>query len=294
VILLNPQYPVYVISKGRWHEKRRLTSKALNRMGVPYHIVVEPQEYDNYAHVINPNKILVLPQKFHDDYDPCTELEIGESQGSGPARNFCWAHSIERGYTKHWILDDNIRNFIKLNNNMKTIVSNGDVFRFMERFTEKYNNVVLSGPHYDFFAPRKLKRPPFIINRRIFSCILIRNDLPFRWRAKYNEDVDLALRVLKAGYATIQFYAYLQEKVSTQKIKGGNTDSIYIGGTLAKSKMIVMLHPDVAELKFRFSRWHHYVNYSSFRNNQLIKKEGLDVSKQRDYGIKLVDTGDRK
>ena len=51
---MNPKYPVYVISKGRWES--RLTSKALERMKVPYHIVVEPQEFDNYASVIDKQK----------------------------------------------------------------------------------------------------------------------------------------------------------------------------------------------------------------------------------------------
>ena len=31
---MNPDYPVYIISKGRW--ETRLTSKALEKMGVPY------------------------------------------------------------------------------------------------------------------------------------------------------------------------------------------------------------------------------------------------------------------
>ena len=53
---MNPKYPIYIISKGRWDS--RLTSKALERMGVPYKIVVEPQEYDNYASVIDKKKIL--------------------------------------------------------------------------------------------------------------------------------------------------------------------------------------------------------------------------------------------
>ena len=41
---MNPIYPVYVISKGRW--QRRHTVKSLEAMGVPYHVVVEPQEFD--------------------------------------------------------------------------------------------------------------------------------------------------------------------------------------------------------------------------------------------------------
>jgi len=53
---VNPKYPVYIISKGRWES--RLTSKALEKMRVPYRIVVEPQEYADYAAVISPPKIL--------------------------------------------------------------------------------------------------------------------------------------------------------------------------------------------------------------------------------------------
>lgn len=56
---MNPKYPVYIISKGRWES--RLTNKALERMNVPYHIVIEPQEFNDYARVIDEKKILVLP-----------------------------------------------------------------------------------------------------------------------------------------------------------------------------------------------------------------------------------------
>ncbi len=41
---MNPRYPVYVISKGRWES--RLTVKALEKMGVPHSVVIEPQERD--------------------------------------------------------------------------------------------------------------------------------------------------------------------------------------------------------------------------------------------------------
>ena len=56
---MNPKYHIYIISKGR-HESR-LTSKTLEYMKVPYKIVIEPQEYDLYASVIDPKKILILP-----------------------------------------------------------------------------------------------------------------------------------------------------------------------------------------------------------------------------------------
>ena len=55
---MNPRYPIYIVSKGRWES--RLTSKSLERMGVPYYIVVEDQEYDNYCSVIDPSKVVIL------------------------------------------------------------------------------------------------------------------------------------------------------------------------------------------------------------------------------------------
>jgi hypothetical protein len=247
----------------------RLTCNALDAMNVPYNVVVEPDEKPLYSADLG-GKVLAVPQKYHDEFDPCMTLNPGQSQGSGPARNFCWEDSIKRGFKRHWVVDDNIRYFYKLNNNLKTKVSDGEIFARMEAFTERYKNVALSGPHYGNFAHRKMALPPFIINTRLFSCILINNELPFRWRARYNEDVDLSLRCLKAGYPTIQFYAYLQEKQATLTMKGGNTDTIYVGGTLQKSKMIVMLHPDVARLTWKFNRWHHEIDYSGFKGNKLI------------------------
>ena len=52
---MNPKYPIYIISKGRW--QKRQTSKALEIMKVPYKIVVEPQEYKNYLEFIDNTNI---------------------------------------------------------------------------------------------------------------------------------------------------------------------------------------------------------------------------------------------
>lgn len=285
---MNPRYPLYIISKGRWES--RLTSRALERMNVPYRIVVESQEYDQYAAVIDPAKILILDPAYQHDYDAQIELHPGQSKGSGPARNFVWDHAVAEGHTWHWIVDDNIQAFFRLHENVKIKLLDGTGFRVMEDFCERYENVGLAGPNYHFFAKRKQKIPPFVANTRVYSCILIRNDLPFRWRCRYNEDVDLSLRVLKAGYCTIQFNAFLQGKVATQTLKGGNTDAFYAEeGTLPKSQMLVRLHPDVARLTWKFNRWHHHVDYRPFRVNQLRRRADVTIpGGANEYGMKLV------
>lgn len=271
---MNPEYPVYIISKGRW--KTRLTSKALERMNVPYNIVVEPQEYENYAAEIDPKKILVLPFS-----------NLG--QGSIPARNWVWEHSISIGAKKHWILDDNIENFHRLNRNMKPIALTGTIFKAAEDFVARYSNVPLSGFNYYSFCKASDKVRPYILNTRIYSTILIQNDISYRWRGKYNEDTDLSLRVLKDGYCTIQFNAFLAGKVTTQRMKGGNTDEVYKEGTFEKSQALVDFHPDVAKVVWKFNRWHHYVDYSIFKNNRLKKIVNTDnFPKIENYKMILI------
>ena len=274
---MNPKYTVYIISKGRW--KSRQTSIGLEKMKVPYYIVIEPHEYKQYSKYIDKKKILVLPFS-----------NLG--QGSIPARNWVWQHSKSKGDKRHWIMDDNIPYFNRLNRNYQIRVTSGTIFKIMEDFVDRYENVALAGPSYDFFTIAKTKMPPFVINTRIYSVILIKNDIDFKWRGKYNEDTDLSLRVLKAGLCTIQFNAFTQEKATTMTMKGGNTNELYENTDNRKefAQSLVDQHPDVAKLTWKYGRWHHQVNYKPFKKNKLIfrkdyvKKKGIN-----NYGMKLIE-----
>lgn len=271
----NPNYPVYIISKGRW--ERRLTSKALEKMGVPYHIVIEPQEYDNYAAVIHPSKILVLPFS-----------NLG--QGSIPARNWVWEHSMSIGAKRHWILDDNIEAFHRLNRNMKPIAETGAIFKAAEDFTDRYENIAISGFNYYSFCKTTDRVPPFYLNTRIYSCILIKNDIPYRWRGIYNEDTDLSIRVLKDGFCTVLFNAFLAGKVTTMRMKGGNTDELYADdGRKKMAEALAELHPDIVKVVWKFNRWHHQVDYRLFKRNKLILKSDVTIKEGvNNYGMKLI------
>ena len=79
---MNPRYPLYIVSKGRAHS--RLTSKALEAMNVPYLIVIEDQEYDDYAAVIDEKKILLLDKTYQSDYDAFDDLGMTKSKGGAP------------------------------------------------------------------------------------------------------------------------------------------------------------------------------------------------------------------
>jgi hypothetical protein len=294
--MTNPKYPVYIISKGR-HESM-LTSRSLARMKVPHYIAIEPQDEKLYDQALDNFGIrpyvtlLVAPFSNHGD-------------GPGRARNWCWDHSIALGAERHWVLDDNIADFYRLQHNLRIRVESGAIFRASEDFVDRYENVPISGFQYRFFIAPNTKYPPFVKNTRIYSTLLIDNKCKFRWRGRYNEDTDICLRVLKDGDCTIQFNAFLQGKAATQSVKGGNTSEFYHAentenenfeksgfnslGTVNKSQMLVDMHPDVARMVWRFRRWHHHVDYSSFKPNQLILKSGVVIPKGvNNYGMKLT------
>ena len=293
--MTNPKYPVYIVSKGR-HESM-ITSKSLSRMKVPHYIVIEPQDEKNYEEALDNFGIrdyvtlLVAPFSNHGD-------------GPGRARNFAWDHSISIGAEKHWVLDDNISDFYRLHQNYRIRVESGVIFKAAEDFVDRFENVPISGFQYRFFIAPNQSYPPYVKNTRIYSTLLIDNNCKHRWRGRYNEDTDICLRVLKDGDCTIQFNSFLQGKAATQTVKGGNTEEFYhkegiekniwidgvnAEGTRNKSEMLVRMHPDVARMVWRYKRWHHYVDYSPFKKNELrYKKDIILPQGTNEYGMKLV------
>jgi len=322
---ITPRYPIYIVSKGRAYS--RLTSKTLDEMNVPYYIVIEPHEYDAYASVIDKKKILTLPYVT----DPANPT------GPGRAREWCARHAAADGYRRHWVMDDNILNFFRLHNNRRYRVADGAIFRAAEDFVDRYDNVLVAGFQYRHFAASKLKYPPFVANTRIYSCLLIDNrfvfELPpnapadekpklvkrpkvmgdhqFLWREQYNEDTILSLDVMWNGFCTVQFNAFLQGKVATQVLKGGNSEIFYSkegsakvkfsgdgrynpGGTVRKSVNLEVVYPEVDRTTFRYNRTHHHVDYRRFKKNEMKLRKGHRLFKGvNNYGMRLVPNSSR-
>lgn len=268
-------------------------------MKVPHYITIEPQEQEDYEKALDNFNLrdyvtlLIAPFSNHGD-------------GPGRARNWCWDHAISIGAEKHWVLDDNITDFYRLHKNKRIRVESGAIFKAAEDFVDRYENVPISGFQYRFFIAPNSFYPPYVKNTRIYSTLLISNNCKHRWRGRYNEDTDICLRVLKDGDCTIQFNAFLQGKAATQTVKGGNTEEFYHKegsmskedwrdgrlnpeGTKNKSQMLVDLHPDVAVMVKKYGRWHHYVDYSVFKKNELKMKPGIMLPDgNNNYGMKLV------
>ncbi len=273
------KYHIYIISKGR--SESRLTQKTLHQMGARYSIVIEPQEYDDYAKYIDEKNIITTP---------FSDLKIG----SVPARNFVMDYSRSRGEKKHWIMDDNIDGFFRANHSLRIRVSNAKMFLPIEGFCDRFSNLMIAGLNYLYFMAPTIKRSPIMWNNRVYSCLLIDNKIKYQWRGIYNEDTDLCLRVLKDGDCTLLFNSFLCGKRGTLSMKGGNTDTIYNRGDKRYrfAEELCEKHPDVSRIVWRYNRWHHHVDYSGFRNNMPRYIDGIirpEYASINDYGMILVD-----
>jgi hypothetical protein len=87
------RYPMYVISKGR---PKCITARELDMLGVPFYLVVEPQELELY-------------KEFHPHAEYLVTPFSNLGQGSIPVRNFVWDHSVENGGEAHYRGEDGER-----------------------------------------------------------------------------------------------------------------------------------------------------------------------------------------
>ncbi len=177
--MILPKYPIYVPSKGRY--KNCLTARFLTEDGVPFYLVVEEQERDLYAEKFPTAQILVLP--------------FSNLGSVIPARNWIKEHATALGHLRHWQLDDNILRVRRFWKGKRIPCSSGVALAATEDFTDRYENVAVAGLNYQMFAING-KMPPFCLNVHVYSCTLVLNSLPNKWRGRYNEDTDLCLQVL--------------------------------------------------------------------------------------------------
>lgn len=271
---------MFVPTKGRWES--RLTIKALERIGVPYKAVVEPQEYDRYAEFIDNGNIVVLPHS---------------NKGLVVTRNWIWDYAQYELETPYfWTFDDNIANFQRLNRNAKIYMADGTFLYVIEEFALRYANLPIVGMAYRGFAKQKQKLTPIILNTRVYSNMLIETNVKdpgtgetFRNEGFYNDDTDLCLRVLKAGLCVAQINAFLVAKQPTMTISGGMTPHYQGDGRYKMALELQRKHPDVVTITRKWGRWQHQVNYKPFRGNRLKLRPGVVIPEGvNNYGMELI------
>ena len=270
-----PKYPVYVPSKGRF--ETCYTANFLIEDKTDFILVVEPAEATAYKNKYPDQNILVTPRN---------DMKLLG------VRNWIREHSIENGAERHWQIDDNIRWIYRRYKSRRIRCNSNIALRATEDFTDRYTNIGLSGLNYEMFAPDNSRLPPFYLNTHVYSCSLINNKIPYKWRLVYNDDTDLCLQILSAGLCTVDMNIFLTKKMHTMTVKGGNTEQLYSGdGRLLMARTLERAWPQVVTVDRRFKRPQHVIKdaWRKF-DTPLIRRTDIDwkkLKKTDNYGMVL-------
>lgn len=280
--LPRPRYPIFVPSHGRATISDRYTAGRLLSDAVPFRLVVERDQAAAYERRYPSVELVVLPRS-------------GEGS-SLYARNYISDLSTAEGYDRHWQLDDNIGDFRRLYRGHRIPVNAGVALRVCEDFTDRYENIGVSGLSYQTFV-RSSMPVPFYLNTHVYSTSLISNRMPYRHRVRYNEDTDLCLQVLAGGLCTVALNLFMADKAPTMKVNGGNTARLYVGdGRLAMARSLQRDWPYVVETKRRFGRPQHVIR-SGWRgfDTPLRRRSDIDwdaLAPVDEYGLRLEQVAD--
>tara|TARA_Y100000310_G_C20633504_1_gene789938 strand:- start:39 stop:932 length:894 start_codon:yes stop_codon:yes gene_type:complete len=270
------KYPIYIPSKGR--SDTCLTALFFLNDGIHnFKIVVEPQEYKSYLENFDKKNILLLPEN---------------NKGLTYSRLWIRKHSIKNGHKRHWQFDDNIRCMYRLNRGLRVRCDGRIGINAVEEFTDRYKNIGISGFNYSMFATRTIAKP-YVVNCHVYSATLINNEMPYKWRTEFNNDVDICLQVVTNGLCTVAFNAFVVEKMETMKMKGGNTGShIKENQRLKNAQELAANWSEYVSVVWKFNRWHFSVKngWKDFKH-PLIKRSDIDWDKikQRRWPIKLKE-----
>jgi hypothetical protein len=269
-----PRYPVYVPSRGRADYATALTVRFLLRDEVPFRVVVVPSEAGAYAELAGAERLLVLPS------DDCVLRD---------ARNWIKDHAAVAGHARHWQLDDNIHHIRRWYRGRRIPCAAGPALAAVEDFTDRYTNIAIAGLNYTMFAVRTAGQPAVVRNVHVYSCTLVDNAWPGRWRLVLNDDTDLCLQALADGLCTVLINVFLAFKVETGVVRGGNTDAHYQGdGRLRMARSLERVWPGVVTVRRRFGRPQHVVNWRRF-DTPLVLRDDVDPAAlgRDEYGLAL-------
>ena len=219
-------------------------------------------------------------------------------------RNYILNYFYEKGETRIWMLDDNIKKYQRYNKGQKINNFDKNIFTSIEKHIEQLDNVGICSHNVGSTVKADGQRPVIIENSKHYSSMLLLTQPEFRFKWKYNEDIGISIEYILSGKLNLCFNHMLFIKNTSGKDKGGNTNTIYQDGSsqgyLTKynymyDKLKEMYDLKILNLKNSFDDFifrkdlknkpHHSIIYNSIKinrssvypyNNNTIEYENLE------------------
>ena len=271
-----PRYPVWIPSKGRHEWTRALAARWLAQEHVPFRLAVESKEVGAYTELVD---------RLGLDRDVVVDIGYSDrGEGAAPARNLIRGWAEATGAARHWQIDDNCHGMWRWYQRRRVPMAAGLGMRLIEDFTDRYENVALSGPTYVFFQNAARVPKPFTTNVHVYSFTLINHEFKAQWRGPYNADTDICLQALAADWCTILFEAFACGKEAAfnskgqRTAKGGMSEMFEGDGRLKMARSLERRWPGVVTVTRRFRRPQHLVDWKKF-DTPLKLRADVDLGK---------------
>lgn len=227
-------YNIYIPSKGR--AGKCYTADILAKEGVPFTIVVEPQEVEEYTKAYAPNAdIRCLPES---------------NRGIAYVRNFIKGIAESANSLAYWCIDDNIKAFRRRADGKNRLIVAKIALSEAEEFFDSYRNIGGCGLSHSVFA--WTRDDEIGLNKQIYSCMLLRTDINISYREDTIEDTDYCMQLLTHPdrWCTVLFHRLLIDKVTSGEMKGGNTEISHAGdGRQKRSERLQEYWPNTFKLR---------------------------------------------
>lgn len=208
-------YPIYIPSKNR--ADNVTTAKLLKDSGVPFKILVEPQDVNKYLENYDVSELLVMDKN---------------DGGIDYARNFAKEHSTQAGHQYHWQFDDDIRKFLFRKDGKNQRANPAEVINSIETVVNLYSNIGTAAAKYDTFA--FAANSPITLNKMVASAMLFKNDPDVTFRPNIIDDIDITMQYLTKGYCSLVFSTSLVSLPTTPNDTGGMGKEARVGDKMRK------------------------------------------------------------
>jgi hypothetical protein len=197
------RYPIYIPSKERAGVAP--LPDLLAAAGVPYRLAVDPPDVEAYTARYGAAAVFPLPPAGVGSIFAARDA-IRADAAAGPA-------------TRHWQLDDDIRQFLAWTDGRRQPCDPIYALGAVEAFADRHTNIGVAGPAFSLWAFRP--RHALRVNGPVVCALLIDNALPCRFRGPCSEDLDFNLQALAAGHCTVVLQTVQFVIVGTMTQPGG-------------------------------------------------------------------------
>jgi hypothetical protein len=235
------KYPVFIPSKRR--AQMHYAGDMLASAGIPYWVVVEPQEAEAYRGAYGAERVKVLD---------------ANDRGLHYVRNWILDYTDKMGVERHWQIDDNVASFGRGWGQGRRKVEAAEAMSALERFVDGYRNIALGGYLLWNWAFGEKYPEALWWNKSAASVHLIKNGLGFRYRPHCFEDTDMALQVLVSGWCTVTLTRYLIRKERMGKMPGGSDYQYRDNGKSRLHAGVARLWPGLVKANQPFRNWRRF------------------------------------